>query len=253
MGFNSWKDFQTFESDVKLKNRFVHSAEVLEFFLNVKRTLPARERPLATGSILHRGQLGYDEDESEGGTLIRGFNPKRMKPIPNKGTEGRANPKGISYLYLSNDENTALAELRPHLGQNISSAQFKVQKDLRIVDCYSVPHHYSHIRCFFDPPTSQDEIGNAIWSLINDAFSKPVNNVDQSADYVPTQILAEYFKSQDFNGVCFKSSMGIGYNYILFDLNDAELVNCTVMETTALSYEFKECTNRYYVGKNLSS
>lgn len=249
MGFNSWQDFHNFEREVKFDNRFVHSEAVSEFLSNIKRTLPSRERSVALGAILYRGQIGYEEFESEGQPVISGFCASRMKPIPHKGKEGRANPKGISYLYLANEENTALAELRPSLGQYISSAQFQVQRNLRVVDCYSVARHYTHVECIFNPPESQEEIGSAVWSMINEAFTRPVTNADEASDYVPTQILAEFFKSQGFDGVCFKSSMGIGYNFILFNLSDAELINCTVMETKSVSYAFGECSNRYYIRK----
>ncbi len=249
MGFNSWLDFQNFEREVKFKNRFVHSDVVSEFLSNIKRTLPMRERSVAERSILYRGQIGYEEYESEGQTIISGFTASRMKPAQYKGKEGRANPKGISYLYLSNDENTALAELRPYLGQHISSAQFQIQRNLRVIDCYSVPQHYSYAMCFFNPPVSQVEITNAVWSMIHEAFTKPLTNADEASDYVPTQILAEYFKSEGFDGVCFKSSMGQGYNFVIFNLDDAELRSCTVMETKSIAYSFSECANRYYVAE----
>ncbi|MCP5417694.1 MAG: RES family NAD+ phosphorylase [Chromatiaceae bacterium] len=108
---------------------------------------------------------------------------------------------------------------------------------------------YSHIECIFSPPQAQEKISNAVWSMINEAFTKPVTNEDESSDYVPTQILAEQFKSKGFDGVCFKSSMGAGHNFILFNLNDAELINCTVMEAKSVTYQFGECANRYYVQK----
>ena len=44
--------------------------------------------------------------------------------------------------------------------------------------------------------------------------------------------------------------MGVGYNYILFDLEVADLINCTVMETKSIQYEFSECANRYYIQKS---
>ena len=249
MGFNSYQDFHDFQREVKFKNRFIHSPVVAEFLANIKRTLPDRERAIETETILYRGQVGHEEYGTEDGWVVSGLPAERMKPIPRKGKEGRANPKGISYLYLSNEENTALAELRPHLGQYISSAQFKVQKNLRVVDCYSVPRHYNHIQCILNPPVSQEEIGYAVWSMINESFTKPVTNADEESDYVPTQILTEFFMSEGFDGVCFKSGMGAWHNFILFNLDDAELINCTVMETTAIAYEFNECANRYYVQK----
>lgn len=247
MGFNSWRDFEYFEKKVKYENRYVHSEEVNEFLLNIKKSLPARERSLAEGSILFRSQPGYVEHEDEGQLVIFGLPKERMKPIPLKGREGRANPKGISYLYLANDENTSMAELRPHIGEYISSAQFRVTRNLRLIDCYSVQKHYSYLMCVFNEPISQEEIGYAIWSMINDAFTKPITNNDSGSDYVPTQILAELFKSEGFDGVCYKSSMGVGHNFVLFDLGMADLINCTVMETKSVSYGFSECGNRYYL------
>lgn len=249
MNFSSWVDFQNFVSSLKFKNRFIHSTEVINFLNNIERTLPSRERNLPFGTILYRAQLGINEIESEGGVILKGHPPQRMKPIPRKGKEGRANPKGISYLYLADNEVTALSELRPHLGQYISSAQFKVQRNLRLVDCYSVTKKYSHARCIFDPPKTDEEIICAIWSMINEAFSKPVTNDEESADYIPTQVLAEHFKSNGFDGVYYKSSMGPGNNFLLFNLDDAELVNCTVMETMEVNYMFRECANRYFVNE----
>lgn len=171
-----------------------------------------------------------------------------MKPVLYEGIEGRANPKGISYLYLSTDLDTSLAEQRPNRGQLISSAQFKVKRDLRIVDCYSIDKHYDLADILFNhPPESQDDTTSAVWSMINAAFTKPVNNNDSTAEYVPTQFLAEFFKSENFDGFCFKSGVGNGLNILLYNLDDADLVNCTVMETKNVSYEFEECANRYFV------
>lgn len=39
-----------------------------------------------------------------------------MKPLSNSASEGRANPKGIPYLYVATDKETAMSEVRPSLG-----------------------------------------------------------------------------------------------------------------------------------------
>ena len=249
MGFNTWEDFANFDKHVRYESRFLLNPAAIEFLQNVKRTLSVRTLNLQSDFILYRAQIGHREyeDEDVGQTIIAGYLAERMKPIPHNGVEGRANPKGISYLYLSNDENTCLAELRPSCGQLLSSAQFKTKRDLRLVDCCSVARHYNQIECIFKPPQSQEEITNAIWSRINEAFTTPVTKNDSVSDYVPTQILAELFKTEGFDGICFKSGLGLGHNITLFNPDDADLVNCTVMETKSVSYEFSECANRYYV------
>lgn len=252
MGFNSWHDFRNFENNVRYKNRFIHSSEVNEFIINIKETLPKRIKILTKDKILYRAQIGCDEIDCEvTGMDITGYSPERMKPILNKGIEGRANPKGISYLYLSTDINTSLAELRPNREQYLSSAQFKVRRDLKIVNCYSVPRHYDYFECLFNEPKSQDEIINAVWSMINNAFTKAVTNHDSATDYIPTQFLAEFFRAENFDGLYFKSGVGSGFNVVLFKLDDASLVNCTVMKAKSITYEFEECANRYFIKSDI--
>lgn len=243
MGFNSWEDFRSFKDNVKYSNRYIQSREVKEFLFNIEKTLSNREYPLPPGAPLFRGQIGCDELEIEGQLALSCFEPSRMKPLINKGTEGRGNPKGISYLYLSDDENTALSELRPHLDQYISLAMFRTKRKLRIIDCISKRKHYSLAECVFNPPQSQDDMTDAIWSMINDAFSTPVTNLDNESDYVPTQILAELIKYNGYDGLCFKSSIGQGANFILFNLEDAEIINRKLMKPKTINYEFQEVKN----------
>lgn len=245
MAFNSWKDFENFEASVRSKYRFIHSSEVNDFLENLKETLPVRARKIALDTICFRSQIGYDTYESEGQIGACGYPSERMKPTSKVRREGRANPKGISYLYLSNDGDTSLAELRPHKGELISLAEFRIARELNVVDCVSRSKRYDLFGCYFNPPVSQEEIGDAIWSKIGSSFSKPVSNNDSSSDYVPTQVLAELFKSENFDGICFKSGMREGLNYLLFDIESADFIKSTVMETKSISYEFSEFTDHY--------
>ena len=169
-----------------------------------------------------------------------------MKPLSNKAREGRANPKGIPYLYLSDDKTTALSELKPHPGQHLSLAEFETKKNLRIISCNANIINHTYARLTFSPPNSQKEISDAIWSLINDEFSAPIFNSDDTSDYAPTQILAELVKSHDYDGLQFKSSIGEGVNYILFNTDNANQINCKVMTTKSVSYEFSETDGHEY-------
>ncbi len=239
LSFNSWKDYQQFELHVKHQARYVHSDEVSSFLNSLKETLKLRERSLEMGIGLFRSQIGHHEFVSEDGIHIIGHNPERMKPTPEYATEGRANPKGIPYLYLSNDQNTSMMELRPHLGQTISCGEFEVSRNLTVIDCYSVERKFGNLELIFQPPTEQLGIVQAIWSQINDAFAKPVSNSDTASDYVPTQILSELFKSQGYDGICCKSGLGQGHNFILFDMESCAQVHTTVMEVESIVSTFK--------------
>jgi hypothetical protein len=244
--FRSCRDFEEFERAVKFERRYIHSKTVLDFLDALRATLPKRHRSLFKGAILCRSQVGYEEFDIEGEYMISGFNEERMKPSMDLCGEGRANPRGIPYLYLSNNENTSMAELRPHIGQMLSVAQFRIERDLRIADCYSVEKELGDIELIFNPPTNQEDIGHAIWGAINKAFSRPIARSDSSSDYIPTQVLSEWFRDQGFDGICFKSSLGDGHNFVLFDLGSANVINCSVYDVKSIQFQFSECANRYY-------
>lgn len=246
MKFKSHQDFNVFQQHVRFERRYVHTGPVVDFLSALETTLPERNRRMPMNALLFRAQIGFAEVPMEGETMITGFDEARMKPNRNFCGEGRANPRGIPYLYLSDDLNTCAAELRPQRGQLLSIAEFTVKRDLNIVDCYSVRREYGDIELIFAPPTSQEGISDAIWCQINQAFSRPVSSGDTSSDYIPTQVLVEFFRHRGFDGVCFKSGLGRGHNVVLFDLADADLVSCAVYDVKAIDYQFTECANRYY-------
>jgi RES domain-containing protein len=55
-------------------------------------------------------------------------------PPPTIATPGRLNRSGVSFLYLSTDETTAAAEVRPHPGHRVSIAAFRSLKEIRLAD-----------------------------------------------------------------------------------------------------------------------
>ena len=151
-------------------------------------------------------------------------------------------------LYLSTRKKTAMSEIRPWLGSLVSCAHFRTTRMLKIVD-FSV-HHHSGIMLFFSEPDAPKR-EEAVWTQIDQAFSKPTNPADDSADYVPTQLIAELFKNGGFDGIAYKSAFGKkGYNVVLFDPADAELTSCTLFEAESLKFRFQQSDNTYWVEKD---
>src|SRR5262249_39603654 len=95
-----------------------------------------------------------------------------------------------------------------------------------------------------------EEIEKTVWSDINGAFSKPVERGDNSIEYVPTQILAEAFKRNGFDGIAYKSSYGEdGLNVALFDIDAADLINCGLYSIKDVSVKMDQEDNPYFVSK----
>ena len=101
-----------------------------------------------------------------------------MCPRPGRATEGRANPKGIPYLYLASNRETALAEVRPWVGSHVSVGQFKIIRELKVVNCTTEKKGSTFY--FKEPSPKKRE--EAVWADIDRAFAKPVTPTDDIAD-----------------------------------------------------------------------
>ena len=119
--FKSWNSYAQFESVLRYRSRYVYPPEIQRFLQTLLDTAKERIETIRKGSILWRAQLGNDWDGSEDvGELPVPYSRNRMVPLPEKAIEGRANPKGIPYLYLATHRETALAEVRPWIGSDVS-------------------------------------------------------------------------------------------------------------------------------------
>jgi len=251
MEFTSWRSYWNFHHSVLNKGRYIRTEESEAFLNAVLETSAKREKVIEANTILWRAQLGHDyQPHFEGGQYVDDipcpFDPDRMKPLKNEATEGRVNPKGMPYLYLASDKATAMGEVRGWIGSLISAGQFRLNCDLTVVDC-RVNEEESFIYYFKEPDAQERE--KLVWSDINRAFSHPITNTDKRADYAPTQILAELFKTNGFDAIVYTSSLGKGSNIAVFDVNKADLIMCSLFKVKNINYTFDECANPYFISK----
>src|SRR5258707_11221208 len=142
MPFESADAYAQFAQSVKHDRRFIYEREVEKFLGAVVETSASRTQTFEAGTILWRAQIGFatrieNEGQPEAMEVEIPFFEDRMKPISAVATDGRANPRGIAYLYLANTETTAGSELRPWLRASISISQFQTNRELKIVNCTS--------------------------------------------------------------------------------------------------------------------
>ncbi len=261
--FKTWRDYQSFAHYVKRVARYILDDENRGFLEAVLDTAKARRELIKKGSVLWRAQLEFEWDEQsvfdDHGAVIDTVevpapaNPGRMFPLLDRAHEGRVNPKGIPCLYLSTEKDTAMAEVRPWIGSHVSVGQVVVQKDLALVDCAADKKVGMGIRLRLilahSQPTPAD-LGKYIWWEINQAFAEPVTRSDDLADYTPTQVLAEAFRSAGFDGIIYTSKcskLGSGQTVALFDVAAAKLANCEVNQVEAINLEFRMVGNQYFI------
>jgi hypothetical protein len=232
--FTDHRDYQNFARSVLRSARYVHAGPSSKFLDAVKSSALSRIRTLKKGATFWRAQ--HHSGDSEYHPIVP-FSRERLKPREDRALEGRANPKGISYLYLANNEYTAIAEMRGWLGSNITVAAFSLKRDVRVVDC---TRKYKTTRPgSFDSPNGIVR-ENAVWMDINDAFSVPVVSGEDIAGYAPTQILAEVFRSTGCCGVKYRSAVGGGHSIALFNPGLAETTERYVIKITSVRYRYEK-------------
>ena len=247
--FSSWRSYTNFAHNVRRKRRYIWDPEVRAFLDTLLATVRDRDRPLPEGALLYRAQLGVKFKKDDEQFVILARKAKRMTPRRGRAREGRANSKGIPVLYLATSEQTAISEVRPWMGSEVSVAQFKLSRELKAIDLSighgeSVLEHLTFAHLFGQAAPSPEVKEKAVWNEVDNAFSRPTSVSDDYADYVPTQILAELFCNNGYDALIYRSQFGEeGYNIALFDIKDAEIIGAAPYEVTAVDIEYKQIGN----------
>ena len=255
--FASWKSYRIFEERVVRYRRHIWDQTIGAFLHTVMNTRRNRDAEIREGSTLWRAQLGVDYVPSRDaiGEEPMGFLGARMKPVAEHAREGRANSSGIPVLYLASTEKTAISEVRPWVGSEVSVAQFRITRKLKAINLTQGYGKSSWSGLTLKQMWGEEEVdaegkAKAVWNDIDNAFSRPVSRSDEREDYVPTRILAELFQEAGYDAIVYRSHFGPegrdGYNIAVFKLEDAEILNCAPYRVESIEVKSNEFGNRWY-------
>lgn len=219
---NKVESWARLKEDVRRQRRFL--ADYDEFSQYAYLTAEAE---LKRGDRLYRARILPN--------VVTKYKKKEMGcPPPELATAGRANPAGISYLYLSADERTTYYEVRASYLDRLSIGTFKVERDLRIVD------FDTKVSLYFVYTDGENLVSAIVGKLILDEISRdmsrPIRRYDSEQEYIPTQMICEYCKLiVGADGVSFKSSVyDSGRNYVIFDKDNAKCTKVVNREIKSL-------------------
>lgn len=198
------------------------------------------EKTVAVGDVMHRARIGYNARATplEGWAVDWEYQPfeghSLTAPPPPIAAAGRLNRPGVSFLYLSGNAATAVAEVRPHPGHQVSLGQFECLRPLRIADFNSVS---IRDHCQSDKDLDQFVFLKSIDTL----FSLPIPPEDRGK-YSFTQFLADVIRRLGHDGVGYRSSVGTAPNLAIFDPATYRFVSCSgkVVNITELNYDYVE-------------
>lgn len=146
---------------------------------------------------------------------------------------GRANALGVPTLYLSDNEDTVLHEVRASFLDEITIGIFKLmgEESIKIVD-------FTEDTSLFQPERINETIKSKLLrEKISSDLSKPMRRYDSEIEYIPTQFICEFIKVfTGAKGIRFQSSLHPqGKNLVVFDQNLMKCVNAKLVKVKNVS------------------
>lgn len=219
----SWENFV---AEIKAKNRF-HIENTVDLD-RLERILKRHSRNIYRGKIFFRGRIS---DKN-------GYLPEKMGNPPNSlAGSGRANPEGISYLYLADELKTTLYETRASLFDYISIGEFRLTTDIQTINLRE-RHIYDPIQLAEEEALEDFLVHYSFIARLERELSRPIRRNDSKLDYLPTQYLSEFIKSLGFDAIEYRSSLNpAGFNLAVFHPEKFECIKAYVHEIRKIDFE----------------
>lgn len=144
-------------------------------------------------------------------------------------SSGRMNAAGISLLYLTLDVQTALCETDRPDRDYASVASYRLKDPMYVLDLSKIST--MDIPSIFDIDNRQKRPAILFLKKFADSISTPRSNNDIGIDYVPTQIVTEFFryvKPKDrhrYDGIMYNSTQNPGGKCLALFLTREEVLN----------------------------
>lgn len=220
-----------FVREIKENNRFhtdYINNEILKLFLSCVKVTHRR------GETFYRARFCPKES---------GLKPKEMGPPPvDKASAGRVNSRGISRLYLSDNADTTLYEIRAGVYDYVTVGEFILKRDIEVTDLAQIDKISPFVaNSMTDIDLTMHAINLDSLKKIAKEIAKPLRRHDSQLDYLPTQYISDFIKSLGSDGIQFNSTMSQdGYNLTLFDAEICECKNTKVYDIKKIHYGFEQ-------------
>lgn len=127
-------------------------------------------------------------------------------PPRDKATAGRMNVEFIPAFYGAFSEQTAVAETRPDIGEEVAIGEFILQKDIKVFDFTVFTLSEAEDKTLSYAHTRYDFIDQ-----LEREMSRQIRSHEKRRDYIPTQIAAEYLNQYfDFDAIIYHSAVVSG-------------------------------------------
>ncbi len=223
--------WQSFKDQVLTKTRYLFLAEPEDEYSSARPDyIPVASMLDALGhtcikedlvQIIPAGTVFYRVRHAPKKDSYSNFAEMGVPPV-GEASAGRMNPAGISYLYLAYDKETAEKEVLEWSGRWFT-AKYQAKVEIPIIDFSILPG----IPSIFEPELYESRHNSYfLHAFIKDLTAPVSKDGKEHVDYVPTQIVSEYFRYK------FKSEGGKGVQAIKYpSVKDHGGVNLAVFSS----------------------
>ena len=228
-------------NELRQRNYFLLEDQVRSL---IKPLLPKVERIVDIGETFFRARIGYVERAKlpEVTSQLRCHYKPFIgddigAPQPHISKSGRLNRAGVSFLYVTTNIETAIAEVRPHPGQQVTIGKFIVKRPLKVADFNEI-----NFPIFAVNEDSLHSLHSV--AAINRYLNEPITPERQSLYSLP-QLLADVIRKEGYDAVMCNSSVSNGINVTAFDPTSLEYLDLSsnVYQVKEVLYKFTSESN----------
>jgi|LSQX01.2.fsa_nt_gb hypothetical protein len=218
---HSWDEFS---NSIKYINRFhsgMFNADAFASFISIiLKSYPV-------GSTFYRARISAESE---------GFEADEMHaPSIKKRSAGRINPEGVGVLYLSSDKVTVVNEVRANAFDYITIGRFQSLRNIKVVNLSGIARTSPFL---YVNGLEQFAVNRKVIQEIAFELAKPLRRSDSPLEYLPTQYIAEFIKSQNYDGVEYASTLRKGgFNLAAFDEKLFDCVDVQTVEVSEILYK----------------
>lgn len=175
--------------------------DMIDEYVDYVKTLDLNSKKINKGCTYYRARIGCEMlsgsvDDYNRNFMIPYYGRDICAPPPLLSAGGRFNNEGTSYLYLSDNINTCIAEVHAQINQICSIGEFVATSDFELIDLRE----------------SRDLEASIIIKLL----TQPVNNNNRNR-YNMTRFLSRLLRIINPNGIIFESVQSAGNNIVCFN------------------------------------
>ncbi len=143
-------------------------------------------------NTLRRDAIIYRARQQKSGEALRSAYDLGPPPVESATRSNRMSPAGIVMFYGSSEADTAIAEIDDDPMLGIVVGAFRVAKDVQVLDLTKLPARVP----FFQPDCSYDRYAlNFLHEFVQSLAAKVEPGDREHIEYVPTQVVTEWFRS----------------------------------------------------------